>query len=73
MTSRRIISVSNAKTIGYIICVMKSDYILKQYEGIDLGEDTDIFILDSNGLVISSNSDEFVAGLEFPTRILLKN
>lgn len=72
MTSRRIVSVSNAKTIGYIICVMKSDYILKQYEGIDLGEGTNIFILDSNGLVISSNSDEFVAGLEFPDKDFVK-
>jgi methyl-accepting chemotaxis protein len=65
VTSKKVISVINGKTIGYIICIMRDDYILSQYEGVDLGEGTNIFILDSNGLVISSNSEEIVTGLEF--------
>ena len=75
---KKVISVSNGKTIGYIICIMRDDYILSQYEGVDLGEGANIFILDSNGLVISSDSEEIVAGLEFPDKdfvneLVLKN
>jgi methyl-accepting chemotaxis protein len=75
---KKVISVSNGKTIGYIICIMRDDYILSQYEGVDLGEGANIFILDSNGLVISSDSEEIVTGLEFPDKdfvneLVLKN
>ncbi|OPZ85696.1 MAG: Methyl-accepting chemotaxis protein McpB [Firmicutes bacterium ADurb.Bin419] len=63
--SNKVISVTNGKHIGNIICVLRDDYLLNQYKSIDLGEDTDIFIVESNGIVVSSNNEKVETGKVF--------
>lgn len=63
--SNKVISVSNGKYLGTIICVLRDDYLLNQYKAIDLGEDTDIFIIDRNGIVVSSNNEKIEIGKVF--------
>ncbi len=76
--SNKVISVTNGKYIGNIICVLRDDYLLNQYKSIDLGEDTGIFIVESNGIVVSSNNEKIETGkvfhdINFINQLKIKN
>ena len=66
MLSKKIISVRTGKKLGYLICIFSDDYVLRQYNKIDLGEKTNIFILDSDATIVSSNSESIMTGIRYP-------
>lgn len=70
--TKKVISVSTAKKLGYIVCVLKDDFILNQYKDINLGEGTSIFMLDSSGVVVSSDNKEIITGRKFPNKNLIR-
>lgn len=65
MITKKIISVRTGKKLGYVICVLREDFLLNQYKDIDLGEGTNIFIMNEEGVVVSSNSAEMPMGVRF--------
>ncbi len=71
--SRQIRSGASGKKLGTIILAVKESYISKIYKSINLGDGSDIFVIDEAGKVISSNNAKIPAGKAFPDSQFLKD
>jgi two-component system sensor histidine kinase YesM len=60
LLARSFRSLKEGSTLGYIMLRIDEAYILNKYKEIDLGEGSDIFILNEQGQVISSRTPELV-------------
>jgi two-component system sensor histidine kinase YesM len=58
--------------LGYIIIRVDESYILNKFKHIDLGQGADIFILNSDGRVMSGRSPEIQAASMYPDRKLIQ-
>lgn len=56
--SKRINSVYTKKEVGYIIFVIKEDAVRSIYEELDLGEGANIYLVDQNHKILSSQYEE---------------
>lgn len=60
--SKQINSVYPREKAGYLFMAADEDVFSSVYKDIEIGEDTNIFIIDRNGIVVSSRSAEIKAG-----------
>lgn len=56
ITSRAINSKLRNQIIGYYFTAVKTSHITDMYKSINLGEGTELMVLDSNGIIVSSKS-----------------
>ncbi|HOM03740.1 MAG TPA: methyl-accepting chemotaxis protein [Acetivibrio sp.] len=73
MITKKIISVRTGKKLGYIIFVLKDDFLTKEYQDVDLGEETGIFIMNEEGVVVSSNNKGIPIGDRFQDEEFINN
>ncbi|HHV29653.1 methyl-accepting chemotaxis protein [Acetivibrio mesophilus] len=73
MITKKIISVRTGKKLGYIIFVLKEDFLFNQYKEVDLGEETGIFIVNAEGVVVSSSNKEIDIGVRFEDEEFINN
>ncbi|GAE87438.1 hypothetical protein JCM21531_808 [Acetivibrio straminisolvens JCM 21531] len=73
MITKKIISVRTGKKLGYIIFMLGEDFLLNQYREVDLGEETGIFIMNEEGIVVSSNNNEIPIGVRFENEEFINN
>lgn len=60
----------SGEQLGVLIMVVDHVYISKIYESIDIGQNADIFIIDSNGMVISGRNPAIEAGVAYKHKSL---
>jgi two-component system, sensor histidine kinase YesM len=58
--------------LGYLIISFEEKWFLDIYKDIDIGNGADIFIIDSQGMVISSRSTGIIPGLEYKEKQLIQ-
>jgi two-component system sensor histidine kinase YesM len=72
LLSRSFRSLRQGTPIGYMIVRLDEKYILQKFKDIDLGNGSEIFILDGKGKVISSRSPEIKTAKIYPDRSLIE-
>jgi two-component system sensor histidine kinase YesM len=72
LLSRSFRSLRQGIPIGYMIIRLDEKYILKKFKDINLGNGSEIFILDDKGKVISSRSPEIKTTKLYPDPSLIK-
>ncbi|NHN29880.1 sensor histidine kinase [Paenibacillus sp. S3N08] len=65
-------SLQHGTPLGYILIRVDEKYILNKFKHIDLGHGADIFILNSNGMVMSGRSAEVKAAKMYPDSELIQ-
>lgn len=70
--TKRVVSIKSGNTLGYIICVLRDNYIISQYENLNLGEGTDIFMLNEDGIVVATDDKTITTGKEFVNKELFE-
>lgn len=73
LLSRSFGSLKRGNTLGYILMRMNESFILSKYKDIDLGEGSEIFIVDESGLVISSRNPAIQKASHYPEPSLIEN
>lgn len=69
---RKIGNVLTSEALGHLLIAVNQDYLRNIYKDIDIGKGSDIFIMDSNGTVVSSNNPQIIIGKPFPESKLIK-
>lgn len=65
IVSRKIENVLSSNVLGYFMIAVNQEYLRSIYKGIDMGQGSDIFIMNSKGIIVSSNKPEIVIGDPF--------
>ncbi|WP_122628341.1 cache domain-containing sensor histidine kinase [Lucifera butyrica] len=70
---RAVKSLSEGDIIGYLMIRTNERYLSNIYKDIDIGQDADIFVLDRNGVVVSSRSSRVPVTSRYPDGNLIQN
>jgi hypothetical protein len=71
--AKKVITENNDE-LGYIFIIrLNEDYILKIFEEINIGSDTEIFILSSDGTIVSSRNDNYKVGININNKDIINN
>lgn len=54
-----------SKTLGHLLIAVDQEYLRSIYKDIDIGKGSNIFIIDSNGLVVSASNPDIEIGQTF--------
>lgn len=60
------------EVMGHLLIAVNQDYFRNIYKDIDIGKGSDIFIVDSNGTVVSSNNPQIIIGKPFSESKLIE-
>lgn len=66
IVSRKIENVLSSNVLGYFMIAVNQEYLRNIYRDIDMGQGSDIFIMNSKGIIMSSNNPEIIIGESFP-------
>lgn len=66
LLGRAIKSLTEGDILGYLIIRINESHLTNIYKDTDIGSDADIFVIDANGLVISSRSPRVPVSTVFP-------
>ncbi|CUH96757.1 hypothetical protein P22_2868 [Propionispora sp. 2/2-37] len=66
LLGRAIKSLTEGNILGYLIIRINESHLTNIYKDTDIGSDADIFVIDANGLVISSRSPRVPVSTVFP-------
>lgn len=69
---KSIISTKAADKVGVILLGINEEFLADKFKNIDIGNGSEIFILDANGLVVSSRSNNIPVNKEYQDKNLLK-
>jgi two-component system sensor histidine kinase YesM len=62
---RKMENILSSNVLGYFMIAVNQEYLRSIYRDIDMGRGSDIFIMNSRGIVMSSNNPEIVIGRPF--------
>ena len=62
---RKMENILSSNVLGYFMIAVNQEYLRSIYRDIDMGRGSDIFIMNSGGIVMSSNNPEIVIGRPF--------
>lgn len=65
LMARNIISSLSGNKIGYIIIAIDEQSLLSLYNNVDIGQGSEIIIMNSSGTILSSNSSQYAFGHSF--------
>lgn len=65
VVARDIISTLGSDNVGVLMMGIEQNYIASKFENINIGDGAEIFVLDSNGMVLSSRSKAIPVGKEY--------
>jgi two-component system, sensor histidine kinase YesM len=72
LLSRQIRALSDGRPIGSLIMKVKETSFANVYKDIDIGKDADIFIVNSEGVIISSRNTEVEVGKQYKDLSLIE-
>lgn len=67
---KAVMTMGDSRQIGTILVAVKEAYFRKWLSQIDLGKGSDIFIVNGNGEILSSNTDALKFKERYPGRIV---
>ena len=70
IVSKEIYDISSGESLGTFILELKESYFSDIYKSIDYGIDSSIFIIDSNGIVVSTTDDELEIAKNYKEKLL---
>lgn len=73
LIGRAIKSLSDGDIIGSLIMRINERYFANIYKNIDLGQGSDIFVIDKNGIVVSSKNKDISLGKFYKNKDLIGN